>query len=264
MNELQIFKNPDFGQVRVVNINGEAWLVGKDVAEVLGYENQNRDIVRHVDEDDRMMVDGKTQYQNGIELGQRGGWLINESGLYSLVLSSKLPNAKKFRRWVTSEVLPSIRKTGGYKVEKPMDDMEVLCRAVLISDKRIKALENKIELDAPKVAYADYASASKDSILIRDFCHGLPKEGFKIGERKLYKLLVKHEILAKKPKGYDISQKYANAGYFERPPRVLPVKVGEAPKIRFTVYITVKGQKWLLNKLKTWKNEIETQLDLGF
>ena len=73
MNELQIFKNPDFGQVRVVNINGEAWLVGKDVAEVLGYENQNRDIVRHVDEDDRMMVDGKTQYQNGIELGQRGG-----------------------------------------------------------------------------------------------------------------------------------------------------------------------------------------------
>lgn len=264
MNELQIFKNPDFGQVRVVNINGEAWLVGKDVAEVLGYENQNRDIVRHVDEDDRMMVDGKTQYQNGIELGQRGGWLINESGLYSLVLSSKLPNAKKFRRWVTSEVLPSIRKTGGYKVEKPMDDMEVLCRAVLISDKRIKALENKIELDAPKVAYADYASASKDSILIRDFCHGLPKEGFKIGERKLYALLVKHKVLTKKPKGYDISQHYAEEGYFERPPRALPVKVGEAPKIRFTVYITVKGQKWLLNKLKTWKNEIETQLDLGF
>lgn len=265
MNELQIFKNPDFGQVRVVNINGEAWLVGKDVAEVLGYENQNRDIVRHVDEDDRMMVDGKTQYQNGIELGQRGGWLINESGLYSLVLSSKLPTAKKFRRWVTSEVLPSIRKTGGYKVEaKPMDDMEVLCRAVLISDKRIKALENKIELDAPKVAYADYSTASKDSILIRDFCHGLPKEGIKIGEHTLYALLVKHKVLVKKPNGYDIYQKYANAGYFERPPRALPVKAGEAPKIRFTVYITAKGQIWLLNKLKEWYTETTTQLELAF
>ena len=258
MNELQIFKNPDFGQVRVVNINGEAWLVGKDVAETLGYSNTRDAISKHVDDEDKNTVaihDGK---------GNPNQVVINESGLYSLVLSSKLPNAKKFRRWVTSEVLPSIRKTGGYKVEKPMDDMEVLCRAVLISDKRIKALENKIELDAPKVAYADYASASKDSILIRDFCHGLPKEGFKIGERKLYALLVKHEILAKKQNGYDIYQKYANEGYFERPPRALPVKVGEAPKIRFTVYITVKGQKWLLNKLKTWKNEIETQLDLGF
>ena len=258
MNELQIFKNPDFGQVRVVNINGEAWLVGSDVATALGYTNPAKAIRDHVYDEDKLTERFVLSGQN------REVIVINESGVYSLIFSSKLPTAKKFKHWVTSEVLPSIRKTGGYKVEKPMDDMEVLCRAVLISDKRIKALENKIELDAPKVAYADYASASKDSILIRDFCHGLPKEGFKIGERKLYALLVKHNILAKKPKGYDISQKYANAGYFERPPRALPVKVGEAPKIRFTVYVTVKGQKWLLNKLKTWKNEIETQLDLGF
>lgn len=259
MNELQIFKNPDFGQVRVVNINGEAWLVGKDVAKVLGYSNTRDAISKHVDDDDKNTVaihDGK---------GNPNQVVINESGLYSLVLSSKLPTAKKFRRWVTSEVLPSIRKTGGYKVEaKPMDDMEILCRAVLISDKRIKALENKIELDAPKVAYADYASASKDSVLIRDFCHGLPKEGIKIGEHKLYALLVKHKVLAKKSNGYDIYQKYANAGYFERPPRALPVKAGEAPKIRFTVYITAKGQIWLLNKLKEWYTETTTQLELAF
>lgn len=258
MNELQIFKNPDFGQVRVVNINGEAWLVGSDVATALGYTNPAKAIRDHVYDEDKLTERFVLSGQN------REVIVINESGVYSLIFSSKLPTAKKFKHWVTSEVLPSIRKTGGYKVEKPMDDMEVLCRAVLISDKRIKALENKIELDAPKVAYADYASASKDSILIRDFCHGLPKEGFKIGERKLYALLVKHKVLTKKPKGYDISQHYAEEGYFERPPRALPVKVGEAPKIRFTVYITVKGQKWLLNKLKTWKNEIETQLDLGF
>lgn len=118
MNELKVFENEQFGKVRVVEVNGEGWLVGKDIAEALGYENQNRDIVTHVDEEDRIMLD-KTQYENGIEfdykqLGQRGGWIINESGMYSLVMSSKLQNAKKFRRWITSEVLPTIRKTGGY------------------------------------------------------------------------------------------------------------------------------------------------------
>ena len=112
MNNLQIFKNEEFGQVRTLIKNNEPWFVGKDVAEILGYENQNRDIVSHIDEEDRKMLD-KTQYENGIEfdykeLGQRGGWIINESGLYSLILSSKLHNAKKFKKWVTSEVLPTI------------------------------------------------------------------------------------------------------------------------------------------------------------
>lgn len=118
MKELQIFTNVEFGEIRTLLIDDQPWFVGKDVAKVLGYENQNRDIVTHVDVEDRKMLD-KTQYENGIEfnykeLGQRGGWIINESGLYSLILSSKLPNAKKFKRWVTSEVLPEIRRTGGY------------------------------------------------------------------------------------------------------------------------------------------------------
>lgn len=259
MNELQIFNNPDFGQVRMVMIEDTPYFVGKDVAEALGYSNIRNAVPAHVDDDDKLCTQIKYAGQ------KREVTLINESGVYALVFGSKLPNARKFKHWVTSEVLPSIRKTGGYKVEpKPMDDMEILCRAVLISDKRIKALENKIELDAPKVAYADYASASKDSVLIRDFCHGLPKEGIKIGEHKLYALLVKHKVLAKKQNGYDIYQKYANAGYFERPPRALPVKAGEAPKIRFTVYITAKGQIWLLNKLKEWYTETTTQLELAF
>lgn len=259
MNELQIFYNPDFGHVRMVMIEDTPYFVGKDVAEILGYKDTVNALKSHVDDEDKLGWQITTSGQ------KRNVTLINESGAYALVFGSKLPNARKFKHWVTSEVLPSIRKTGGYKVEaKPMDDMEILCRAVLISDKRIKALENKIELDAPKVAYADYASASKDSVLIRDFCHGLPKEGIKIGEHKLYALLVKHKVLAKKQNGYDIYQKYANAGYFERPPRALPVKAGEAPKIRFTVYITAKGQIWLLNKLKEWYTETTTQLELAF
>lgn len=108
MQELEIFKNEEFGEIRTLMIEGEPWFVGKDVAEVLGYVDPNKAVVKHVDDDDKL--NDKT----ASSLGQRGGWFINESGLYSLILSSKLPNAKKFKRWVTSEVLPTIRRTGGY------------------------------------------------------------------------------------------------------------------------------------------------------
>ena len=114
MNEMTIFKNENFGEVRTVVIDDIPYFVGKDVAIILGYERPTKATVEHVDADDRIMISGKTQSRFGIELGQRGGWLINESGLYSLILSSKMPNAKKFKRWVTGEVLPQIRKTGNY------------------------------------------------------------------------------------------------------------------------------------------------------
>ena len=108
MNDLRIFDSPEFGQVRTAMIGSEPYFAGKDVAEILGYADPNKAIAMHVDEDDKL--NDKT----ASSLGQRGGWFINESGLYSLILSSKLPNAKKFKRWVTSEVLPAIRKTGTY------------------------------------------------------------------------------------------------------------------------------------------------------
>ena len=122
MNELKVFNNPKFGKVRTVEINGEPWLVGKDVAAALGYQNPQRAIRDHVDEEDKGVTEMVTPG------GKQSVPIINESGLYSLVLSSKLPGAKKFRRWVTSEVLPSIRKTGHYTA-KPMTDyqMESIC-----------------------------------------------------------------------------------------------------------------------------------------
>ena len=122
MNELKVFNNPEFGKVRTVEINGEPWLVGKDVAAALGYQNPQRAIRDHVDEEDKGVTEMVTPG------GKQSVPIINESGLYSLVLSSKLPGAKKFRRWVTSEVLPSIRKTGHYTA-KPMTDyqMESIC-----------------------------------------------------------------------------------------------------------------------------------------
>lgn len=116
MNEMQVFNNLEFGDVRAVEFGNNVWLVGKDVALILGYTNPNEALADHVDEEDKL--NSKTLSSFPLELGQRGGWLINESGLYSLVLSSKLPSAKKFKRWVTSEVLPSIRKTGGYALPK--------------------------------------------------------------------------------------------------------------------------------------------------
>ena len=138
MADLIIFENPEFGKVRTVDLDGEPWLVGKDVADVLGYQNGSRDINRHVDDEDRRIIslnDG-TQDRNVI--------IINESGLYSLVLSSKLPTARKFRRWVTSEVLPSIRKTGGYNL--PRDYPSALRALADAEEKRLALLaENEMQ-----------------------------------------------------------------------------------------------------------------------
>lgn len=144
MNELMIFKNPEFGEVRTIEVDGEPWLVGKDVAQALGYTNPRKALADHVDDEDK----GVTKcYTPG---GEQEMTIINESGLYSLVLSSKLPGAKKFRRWVTAEVLPSIRRTGGYVQGQgaPRSAMELLrlqSRAMFELDDRVTSLEDKVE-----------------------------------------------------------------------------------------------------------------------
>ena len=136
--------------VRVIAIDGEPWFVGKDVAEALGYKDVNHAISNRVDKEDK--VNSKTQGQNVPEFGQRGTWLINESGLYSLILSSKLDSAKRFKRWVTSEVLPSIRKNGGYIYgQENMSEDELLSRALILANSRILSLESKnVQLEEEK------------------------------------------------------------------------------------------------------------------
>ena len=138
MNEITVFNNDEFGSIRTVTIENEPWLVGKDVAEVLGYTNPSKALADHVDTEDKL------NNETLLSLGQRGGWLINESGLYSLIMSSKLPTAKKFKRWVTSEVLPSIRKTGSYG--KPMSALEILqcsINQLIEQERKIKVLETQ-------------------------------------------------------------------------------------------------------------------------
>lgn len=142
MNEIQVFNNPEFGEIRTVSINDEPWFVGKDVAQVLEYQNPSKAIADHVDHEDKLNNESLSS------LGQRGGWLINESGLYSLILGSKLPGAKKFKRWVTSEVLPSIRKTGSFiGGSKELQAIFMLDSRTVQHEQRITALEDSMVVD---------------------------------------------------------------------------------------------------------------------
>lgn len=208
MNDMKIFENPEFGKVRTIVIDDEPWFVGKDVINILKYQNGSRDIHRHVDEDDRKMVDGKTQYRFGIELGQRGGWLINESGLYSLILSSKLPTAKKFKHWVTNEVLPSIRKNGGYIAgQDTLSDNELMARALLLAQRVIDDKTKQITEMKPKADFYDTVANTESLFSMADVAKTLDMG---IGRNKLFAFLRDKGILDKDNHPY---QKYVDAGY---------------------------------------------------
>nr|DAV21236.1 MAG TPA: repressor domain protein [Caudoviricetes sp.] len=143
MSELQIFKNEEFGEIRTVEISGEPWFVGKDVAEALGYSNTKDAISSHVDDEDKQIF--QKSENTTFEIPNRGMAIINESGLYSLILSSKLPNAKAFKKWVTSEVLPSIRKHGGYiSGQAEMSPEELMAKALQVAQKTLEEREARI------------------------------------------------------------------------------------------------------------------------
>ena len=170
--ELQIFQNAEFGSVRSTMLKEEPYFVGKDVAEILGYADPNKAIAMHVDEDDKL--NDKT----ASSLGQRGGWFINESGLYSLILSSKLPAAKRFKRWVTSEVLPAIRRHGLYAVDDMLNNPDALIEALqAYKAERMQRLaleaENAVQKQQliemqPKASYYDVVLNSPDLVSITE------------------------------------------------------------------------------------------------
>lgn len=182
MDELQVFNFKE-NEVRTLLVNDEPYFVGKDVALVLGYTNPSKALIDHVDEEDKLNNETLSS------LGQRGGWLINESGLYSLILSSKLPQAIEFKRWVTKEVLPSIRRTGGYKVPtNPMQALELMFEAqkqqearIDKVDKRITDLENTTtivssqQLALTKIAKATaiHVLGDKDSLAYKYLSHSV-------------------------------------------------------------------------------------------
>ncbi|HBE8429615.1 TPA: phage antirepressor [Clostridioides difficile] len=253
MNDLQIFKNNTFGEIRVVEIKEEPWFVGKDVAEKLGYKDTSDALKRHVDDEDKGVGEIPTPG------GNQNMRLINESGLYSLILSSKLPNTKAFKRWVTNEILPSIRKTGGYiHTTENMTDDEIMARALQVAQKTIEKKSREIEekdkviqLQQPKVLFADAVASSDDSILVGELAKLLKQNGIDTGEKRLFAWLRDNGYLIKR-KGEDYNtptQKSVDLKIMETKKRAIYNPDGST-KITKTPKVTGKGQIYFINKLK--------------
>ena len=251
MNNLQIFNSPDFGQIRTIQQNGEPWFVGKDVAKILGYERADNAIRNHVDDEDKLMHQISASGQN------REMYIINESGLYSLILSSKMPKAKEFKRWVTSEVIPAIRKTGGYIAgSENMTDAEIMAKAVLVAqstirqrDQRIKELESDVAAAKPKVLFADAVSASDSTILIGDLAKILKQNGHPIGQKRLFEWLRGNGYLIKR-QGADYNsptQRAMEMGLFKIKETAISHSDGHV-SVSKTTKVTGKGQQYFINK----------------
>ena len=249
---VQLFINKELElEVRAVEINGEGWLVGKDVAEVLGYSNSRDALSNHVDEDDKSSVAIYDGRQN------RNMTIINESGLYSLVLRSKLSGAKKFRRWVTSEVLPQIRKTGGYvPISEEDDEASIMAKALEIAhrtlnkkdellkakDKEIKDLSEDLN---QKNRFINQLAASENTLLVREVAKVASKADVAIGEKRLWAKLREWGLIFKnstEPKQCGIDK-----GYFEVNEGTKEAK-GKVFTYR-TTRVTGKGQAYIIERL---------------
>lgn len=242
MYELKIFENQEFGKIRAVEIDGEPWLVGKDVAEALGYKNTRQAIATNVDEEDRGVHSVDTPS------GVQEMTVINESGMYSLVLSSKLPTAKKFKRWVTSEVLPSIRRTGGYILPR---DYPSALRALADSEERRMALEvenaqqrQMLAEYNPKVSYYDIVLQTPDVLPITTIAKDYGKSGRWMNQR-LHELGVQY----KQGKVWLLYQKYAEQGYTKTKTETYLDRDGAEHSTVHT-YWTQKGRLFLYDLLK--------------
>lgn len=246
MNELQIFENSEFGTIRMLEVDGEPYFVGKDVAEILGYQNASKALADHVDEEDKLNNESLSS------IGQRGGWLINESGLYSLVLGSKLPSAKKFKRWVTSEVLPSIRKHGMYAEDELLDNPDLLISvAQKLKEEREKnkALKAENERMKPKEVFADAVSTSKASILVGELAKILKQNGYETGEKRLFAQLREEKyLISRKGTDYNMpTQKSMELGLFEIKETAITHADGHTT-VSKTTKVTGKGQQYFINK----------------
>lgn len=243
MNEVQLF-NFENHEVRSLVINSEPWFVGKDVASILGYKKPENAITNHVDDEDKTttLIQGTgSNYKSKTVI-------INESGLYSLVLSSKLPSAKKFKRWVTSEVLPALRKTGQYQV-KELSGSELMAKALIEAQSVLAAKNKVIEEMKPKVVFADAVATSHTSILVGELAKILKQNGIDMGQKRLFAWLREKGYLIKR-QGTDYNmptQKAMDLGLFE-------IKEGSyvnGSGVNITTKtpkVTGKGQQYFINK----------------
>lgn len=247
MSDLQIFENAEFGQIRTVQLNNETYFVGKDIAEALGYERPTKAIQDHVDTEDKDEV----PIQDSIGRMQNTP-VITESGLYALIFGSKLESAKRFKHWVTSEVLPSIRKHGVYAVDELINNPEIAIKAfTALKEEREKnkILQADNERMKPKEIFADAVATSHTSILVGELAKILNQNGIKTGQNRLFDWLRENEYLIKR-NGIDKNmptQKSIELGLFEIKETAVSMPDGSV-KISKTPKVTGKGQQYFINK----------------
>ena len=253
MNELQIFNSEEFGQVRTVAIDDEPWLVGKDVAVALGYENPQKALRDHVEIDDKKMGEQNVTPYIMDSLGRKQyPTFINESGLYALIFGSKLESAKRFKHWVTSEVLPTIRKHGAYAVDELLNNPDMAIKAfTALKEEREKnkQLQADNQRMKPKEIFADAVSTSKQSILIGELAKILKQNGYETGEKRLFTYLRNNGYLIRR-KGTDYNaptQRSMEMGLFEVKETAVTHSDGHTT-INKTTKVTGKGQQYFINK----------------
>ena len=249
MSELQVFNNAEFGSVRSLMVNGEPYFVGKDVAEILGYQNASKALTDHVDDEDKLNNESLSS------LGQRGGWLINESGLYSLILSSKLPSAKRFKRWVTSEVLPAIRKHGVFVMDDIVNNTDALIEALqAFKAERLQRMaleaENAVQKQQlvemkPKASYYDVVLNSPDLVSITEIA-----KDYGWSAQKMNEYLHVHGIQFKQGgRIWILYQKYAEMGLTSTKTHTYPDNNGTI-HTKVHTYWTQKGRLFIYDLLK--------------
>lgn len=240
MNKVKIFNSEEFGDVRTATINGDPWFVGKDVAAALGFTNPRDAISTHVFDEDKGVESIDTLG------GKQKMTVINESGLYALVFGSRLKSAQRFKHWVTSEVLPAIRKTGSYQAPQ---GKELLALAVLEAQKTIEEQSKAIERMKPKVIFANAVETSHTSILIGDLAKLLKQNGVETGQKRLFDWMREKGYLIKR-KGSDWNmptQKAMNMKLFEVKESTVNNPDGSV-RINRTTKVTGRGQTYFVNK----------------
>ncbi len=242
-NNIQVFNNEEFGEVRTVMVSGEPWFVAVDVCKALELSNPTVAVSR-LDEDER----------SKFNLGRQGeGTIVNEAGLYSLILGSRKPEAKAFKRWITHDVIPAIRKTGGYiQGEESMSDDDLIARALVMAQKKIELREQQLkekdaqlELQKPKVDFADHVTDSDNAIDMGTFAKYAQKQGITMGRNTLFKWLRDQGVLMDNNVPY---QRYLNAGWFRVIENIYNTGSGQytTPK----TLVTGKGQVALINYIR--------------
>lgn len=256
MNDVTIFRKNEFGAVRAVTLAGEPWFVAADVCRALGLGNSS-DVIKRLDEDERTLVSIEGA-SNGLPVNA-----VNEPGLYALILGSRKPEAKAFKRWITHEVIPAIRKTGGYIAAK-LDETpeEIMARALVVANEtlarhkqQLEAANAKIKADAPKVLFAETVQKAEGDILVRQLARLMNQRGYDIGERRLYEILRRDGwVIKANAKDQNApTQKSVDMGLM----RVIERAIGSAEKtfLSTTTVITPKGQIYFLNKYAPEKPE---------